>query len=251
MAESSTVQLGMILFDKLTQLDLSGPYEVLARVPGVAAHLVAGGLAPVRSDTGLAFIPTVTFEDCPALDIVCVPGGPGVNEAVLDSRLLDFIASQAEHARYVTSVCSGALVLGAAGLLAGRRATTHWASLDFLPAFGATPVNERICVDGNVITGGGVTAGIDFGLYLACRLAGDEVAQRIQLYLEYAPEPPFSAGSPGAAPAQVVAAYREAAAGMLAQRAEAVKAAARMLPAARSGHESARSSAAADGGGGA
>jgi cyclohexyl-isocyanide hydratase len=229
MAENPPSQVGLILFERLTQLDLTGPHEVLARVPGVATHLVAGGSAPVRSDTGLAIIPTATFEDCPALDVVCVPGGPGVNEAMLDPSLLDFISRQAEHARYVTSVCTGALVLGAAGLLAGRRATTHWASMQFLSAFGARPVDERVCIDGNLITGGGVTAGIDFGLYLAARLAGDDAAQRIQLELEYAPEPPFSAGSPSTAPSAVVRAYREAAGGGLERRAAAVDEAARRL----------------------
>jgi cyclohexyl-isocyanide hydratase len=238
MAADSTVEIGLVLFDRLTQLDLTGPYEILARVPGVDVHVVAAGRDPVRSDTGLAIVPTATFDDCPALDVICVPGGPGVNEAMLDRRLVDFVASQAEDARWITSVCSGALVLGAAGLLAGRRATTHWASMEFLPAFGATPVDERVCIDGNVITGGGVTAGIDFGLLLAARLAGRQVAERIQLSLEYTPRPPFSAGTPSEAPSQVVAAYREAADEGLAQRAKAVNEAAARLVNSRARHQS-------------
>jgi cyclohexyl-isocyanide hydratase len=219
----------MVLFQNLTQLDLTGPFEVLSRVPEVAVHLVARTSAPVRSDTGLSLIPTTTIAECPALDVVFVPGGPGVNDAILDSDLLAFVSRQAASARYVTSVCSGALVLGAAGLLQGRRAATHWASVDFLASFGARVADARVCVDGNVITGGGVTAGIDFGLYLASVLAGEEVAQQIQLYLEYAPEPPFTAGSPKTAPADVVEAYWVAAGPMLQRRAEAVRTAAAKL----------------------
>src|SRR2546423_5492445 len=191
MSDTGPTQIGMVLFQNLTQLDLTGPFEVLCRVPDVAVHLVASTSSPVRSDTGLSLVPTTTFAECPALDVVFVPGGPGVNDAILDADLLAFISRQAASARYVTSVCSGALVLGAAGLLQGRSAATHWASVDFLASFGATVADARVCVDGNVITGGGVTAGIDFGLYLTSVLAGEDVAQRIQLYLEYAPEPPF------------------------------------------------------------
>src|SRR2546426_6757568 len=198
------VDIGFVLFPNLTQLDLTGPWEALARVPGARTHLVAKTLAPVLSDTGLSLVPTVAFSECPDLDVVCVPGGPGVNEAMLDDEVIAFLRRQAANARYVTSVCSGALVLGAAGLLRGYLATTHWASMEFLESFGATPVDIRVCVDRNRITGGGVTAGIDFGLHLASLLAGEEVAQRIQLSLEYAPQPPFHAGSPATAPVAVV-----------------------------------------------
>jgi cyclohexyl-isocyanide hydratase len=228
---TAATQVGMVLFPGLTQLDLTGPYEVLSRVPGVAMHLVAATLSPIRSDTGLSILPTTTFAECPPLDVVCVPGGPGVNDAMLDAELVEFLARQASAARYVTSVCSGALVLGAAGVLRGRHAATHWASVEFLDTFGATSSHQRVCVDGNVITGGGVTAGIDFGLYLASVLAGEETAQRIQLSLEYAPEPPFNAGSPRTAPAAVVEAYRAGAASVLGRRAEAVRAAAAKLEA--------------------
>ncbi len=229
MTESAATQIGMILFDQLTQLDLTGPFEVLSRVPGVNVHVVAQTTSPVRSDSGLSIVPTTTFEDCPQVDVLCVPGGHGVNDATLDEGLLGFVRRQAGEARYVTSICSGALILGAAGLLQGRHAATHWASVAFLSSFGAIPADERVCIDGNLITGGGVTAGIDFGLYLAGLLAGGEAAQRIQLSLEYAPEPPFAAGSPNTAPSHVLASYRATAAPMLKRRSEAVRVAARRL----------------------
>jgi cyclohexyl-isocyanide hydratase len=229
MNDTAATHVGLILFERLTQLDLTGPFEVLARVPGVSVHLVAKSLSAVRSDTGLAILPSTTFDDCPPLDVICVPGGPGVNEAMLDQDVIDFVRRQAAHARYVTSVCSGALILGSAGLLTGHQAATHWASVEFLASFGALPMDRRVCVDGNLITGGGVTAGIDFGLNLATLLSSPETAQRIQLYLEYAPEPPFASGSPRTAPPPVVAAYLTAAAPMLEQRAEAVRTAADRL----------------------
>jgi len=227
--DRSDTQIGFVGFQNLTQLDLTGPYETLARLPGARVHLIAKSLEPIRSDTGLAILPTVSFRDCPALDLVCVPGGPGVNEAMLDEETLTFLREKASTAKYVTSVCSGALVLGAAGLLRGYRATTHWASLQFLSRFGAIPVRERICVDRNRVTGGGVTAGIDFGLYVAAQLGGQAVAERIQLYLEYAPAPQFSAGTPETAPQEVRDAYAQGAAGMMDRRAAAVERAAAAL----------------------
>jgi cyclohexyl-isocyanide hydratase len=205
---------------------LTGPFEVLSRVPGVHVDLVARDGAAVVSDTGLRLTPTTTFAACPRLDVICVPGGPGVNAAILDSDLVDFVRRQATGARFVTSVCAGALVLGAAGLLVGRRAATHWAAVDFLDSFGAVASNERVCTDGDLVTGGGVTAGIDFGLSLAARLAGDEIAQRIQLTLEYAPQPPFDSGTPATASARVVEEYRTRNAAVLQERATAVRAAA-------------------------
>lgn len=222
-------EVGLLLFPNLTQLDLTGPFEVLARVPGVRVHLVARTLERVKSDTGLFLTPTVTFRECPDLDVICVPGGPGVNDLMLDDEVLAFLRGQGARARYVTSVCSGALVLGAAGLLRGYRATTHWASMGFLESFGATPVNSRVCIDRNRITGGGVTAGIDFGLYLASVIANEETAQRIQLSMEYAPLPPFDSGLPKTAPAKVVDAYQKLAAPMIDRRREAVTTAAARL----------------------
>jgi cyclohexyl-isocyanide hydratase len=221
--------IGFLLFERLTQLDLTGPFEVLARIPNATVHLIAKTMEPVRSDVGLVLTPTVTLATCPTLDVLCVPGGPGVNDVLIDADLLEFVRRQGAQVRFLTSTCSGALVLGAAGLLDGCRATTHWASLDLLASFGATPMKTRVCVDGNRVTGGGVTAGIDFGLYLAGQLAGKETAERIQLYLEYAPEPPFAAGSPDTAPAKVMSAYNDLAAPMLRQRAERVAQAAALL----------------------
>jgi cyclohexyl-isocyanide hydratase len=158
----------------------------------------------VISERGLSIVPTATFDEVPALDILCVPGGPGVNAMMENDTLLEFLRTQGEHARYVTSVCTGALLLGAAGLLQGYRATTHWLSLDLLPLFGAIPVSERVVIDRNRITGGGVTAGIDFGLVVARELFGAAVAEEIQLLLEYDPKPPFRSGSRDTASPSVV-----------------------------------------------
>jgi len=194
----------MVLFPGLTQLDLAGPYEVLARMPGTTVHLVADTLAPVRTERGLTITPDATFDDVPPLDMICVPGGPGVDPLMEDARLLGFLQSQAQRARYVTSVCTGALLLGAAGLLQGYRATTHWLSLDLLPLFGAVPVKERVVIDRNRLTGGGVTAGIDLGLAVAAELCGRGVAEEIQLTIEYDPAPPFQSGSPRTAPPEVL-----------------------------------------------
>jgi cyclohexyl-isocyanide hydratase len=198
----------MVLFPNLTHLDLAGPFEVFGRISGATVRAVAATREPVRSDTGLAWLPDLTFAEAPAFDVICVPGGPGVNPAMEDEATLRWLAAQAVGARFVTSVCTGSLVLGAAGLLRGYRATTHWMSHDFLPLLGATPVAERVVVDHDRITGGGVTAGIDFGLTVAAALAGVESAKRIQLMLEYDPAPPFDAGSPTRADAATVAAVR-------------------------------------------
>ncbi|MFI5399973.1 MAG: DJ-1/PfpI family protein [SAR324 cluster bacterium] len=200
-----TLHVGLLLFPELTQLDLTGPYEVFARMPDTQVHLVAEHSSPVRSDQGLTLVPTGTFASVPALDLVCVPGGTGIVHAIESAATLAFLRSQAETARYVTSVCTGALVLGAAGLLRGYRATTHWMSLDLLPLLGAIPVPDRIVMDRNRVTCGGVTAGIDFALRVAAELFSPAVAEGIQLTIEYDPEPPFRAGSPRTAPAEVVA----------------------------------------------
>jgi cyclohexyl-isocyanide hydratase len=217
------LHIGFVVYPGITQLDMTGPFEVFARIPGAEVHLAWKTLDPIRSDTGLILTPTVTFEECPDLDVVCVPGGPGVNALLDDGAVLSFVRGKAATARYVTSVCTGALLLGAAGLLAGRKAATHWASREFLPAFGATPVADRVCIDGHLITGGGVTAGIDFGLLLAAELAGEPTAERIQLFMEYDPSPPFSAGSAQTAPPAVVADCLEAMQGSLAERRAAVE----------------------------
>ncbi|CAH2600113.1 Isonitrile hydratase [Rhodovastum atsumiense] len=217
------IHIGLLLFPDLTQLDLTGPYEVFRKTPGIVTHLLAPGLEPVRAESGLRLLPDTTFADCPPLDVICVPGGPGVNAAMEDEELLRFLRAQATGARYVTSVCTGALVLGAAGLLQGRRATTHWTVHDLLAAFGAIPVQERVVRDGNLVTGGGVTAGIDFALTLVAELLGASVAQSVQLGLEYAPAPPFQAGTPQTAPAEILQAVRARGAAMRARREEIIK----------------------------
>ena len=224
-----TLDIGFLLFPRLTQLDLTGPWEFLSRVPDARAQLVWKTREPVASDTGLTIAPTASFADCPRLDVLCVPGGPGINALLNDAAVVSFVRRQGSEARYVTSVCTGALLLGAAGLLQGYKAATHWAAMEFLPAFGAIPVEQRVCVDRNRITGGGVTAGIDFGLALVAELAGPDAAQQMQLGLEYDPAPPFSAGSPGKSPAEIVARYRAAGAAMRNERAAAVATAAARL----------------------
>ena len=201
--------VGLLVFPRVQQLDLTGPYEVFASMPETRVELISKTLEAVVSATGLILTPTVTFATCPQLDVLCVPGGAGVNALLTDSETLTFVKRQASGARYVTSVCTGALVLGAAGLLQGKRATTHWAALDLLAAFGAIPTQGRVVRDGTLLTGGGVTAGIDFALTLAAELAGQAAAEAVQLGLEYAPAPPFSAGTPDAAPSDVVRVIRQ------------------------------------------
>jgi cyclohexyl-isocyanide hydratase len=229
MAAMPPFRIGLLLFPEITQLDMTGPYEVFTKLPGAEVHLLWKTLAPVRANGGMQIVPTTTFAACPQLDVVCVPGGGGMNALLGDEETLAFLKRQAAAARYVTSVCTGALVLGAAGLLKGRRAATHWMSRDMLKAFGATPVAERVVIDGNVITGGGVTAGIDFALKLAAEAFGEDVAKSIQLGIEYDPAPPFDAGSPEGAGPEIVARAQSAAAGRQAERAAAVAAAAGRL----------------------
>lgn len=223
------MRIGYLLFPRLTQLDLTGAYEVLARLPDVESVLVAPTRESVWSDTGMAFTPDATYADAASLDVIVVPGGPGATEAMTDPATLDFVSHAGERAVWVTSVCTGALVLGAAGLLRGYRATTHWASMELLPYFGATPVHERVVIDRNRVSGGGVTAGIDFGLTLAAEIAGRAVAEEIQLNLEYAPAPPFSAGTPETAPADVVARYHAGRTQLHQRRVEHAQDAARRL----------------------
>jgi len=227
--------IGFVLMPGVTQLDLTGPYEVFARLPGAELHLLWKTLDPVRSDRGLALLPTTTFADCPPLDLICVPGGPGVNALLTDREMLRFLRRIAGKARFVTSVCTGSLLLGAAGLLAGRRATCHWTSRELLREFAAIPTDARVVVDGHVITGGGVTAGIDFALRVIAEIRGQDTAEKIQLSMEYDPQPPFQAGSIKTARPTVVDAVRHAAGPMLAERAAAVRQASKALVAAYSG----------------
>lgn len=192
-----------VLFPNVTQLDLTGPLQVLHRLPGASTQIVAKTPAPVPSDCGVSLVPTTTFAACEDVDLLCIPGGFGVAEAIGDAETLAFVRDAAARARYVTSVCTGAFVLGAAGLLRGKRATTHWAYHELLPLVSAIPERARVVRDGNVITGAGVTAGLDFAFAVLADVAGAEVAQSIQLGLEYDPEPPFPSGSPDRAPRQV------------------------------------------------
>ena len=203
---ASQRRIGMLIFPRLTQLDMTGPYEVLARLPNTVVDLVARTRDPVTTDRGMQILPTVTYADCPPLDVVMVPGGPGQQDLMEDEAALEFLRKVAASAKYVTSVCTGSLVLGAAGLLKGKRATCHWAAIDHLALLGAIPVREKVVVDGHIVTGAGVTSGIDFALTLAAMLEGEQVAREIQLQIEYDPAPPFNSGSPNtAAPAMLEA----------------------------------------------
>jgi cyclohexyl-isocyanide hydratase len=206
---SAPLRIGLLLFPKVTQLDLTGPLKVFSSLPGAKVHLIWKRIEPVPSDSVLALTPTVTFADCPQLDVICVPGGVGTDDMVNDEEMLDFLRRQAEGAKYVTSVCTGSLILGSAGLLRGYRATTHWTAMELLAPFGATPAKTRVCIDRNRVTGGGVTAGIDFALTLVSLLTDRQTAEAIQLRLEYNPAPPFNAGSPNTAPPEILALLKE------------------------------------------
>ena len=222
-------QIGLLLFPDVTQLPLTGPYEIFIKFPDTDVHLLWKTLDPVTAGGGMRRLPTTTLAESPQLDLICAPGGAGMNPLLNDEETLGFVRRQASEARYVTSVCTGSLVLGAAGLLRGKRATTHWMSLSMLAAFGCEPAAERVVVDGNVITGGGVTAGIDFVLTVAGELFGAEAARRIQFGIEYDPQPPFDAGTPERADASVVAAVRDAAAARQGEREAAIRRAAARL----------------------
>ncbi len=200
----------MLLYPRFQQLDLTGPFEVLARFQELKIHLVWKTRDPVQDVNGLRLLPTCTFEDCPKADILFVPGGPGQISLMEDAQVLAFLRGQAEGADYVTSVCTGSLVLAAAGLLTGYRATCHWLSLDQLGFFGVVPVKERVVTDRNRMTGAGVTSGIDFALTLVASLFGEERAKRAQLAMEYDPKPPFIGGTPESASPQLVESLREA-----------------------------------------
>jgi len=226
---AAPLNIGILLYPNVTQLDATGPAQVLCRVPGAKLHMIWKTCDPVPTDAGFSIVPTTSFADCPQLDVICVPGGGGQVELMTDPETLNFLRKQAAGARYVTSVCTGSLVLGAAGLLKGYRSACHWAWLDMLKDFGAIPVAERVVRDRNRISGGGVTAGIDFGLTVAAELAGEEVAKSIQLVLEYDPQPPFDSGSPEKAGAERVKRIRERLAPLLQSRRRAnAEAAARM-----------------------
>lgn len=210
---TAPMNIVFVLFPDVTQLDFTGPLQVLSRLPGARVHIAAASMAPVATDATLTLNPTATFADCPSADVLVIPGGFGVDEAMNDPALIAFVKREGARARYVTSVCTGAFILGAAGLLKGKRATTHWAWHEALALVGATPVKARVVRDGNLFTGGGVTAGIDFALTLAAEIAGEETARAIQLALEYDPSPPFDAGAPEKAAPEALAAMERRYAG--------------------------------------
>jgi cyclohexyl-isocyanide hydratase len=205
---TTQIHIGFLIYPGVTQLDATGPAQILSRVPGAVIHMIWKTRDPVPTDAGFSINPTDDFATCPDLDVICVPGGIGQRPLMADAEVLAFLAREGEQARYVTSVCSGSLLLGAAGLLKGYRSACHWAFREALPMFGAEPVAERIVRDRNRMSGGGVTAGIDFGLALAAELAGEDVAKEIQLFVEYNPAPPFDAGSPESAGLELEARVR-------------------------------------------
>ena len=206
----TAIDIGFLVFPKVTQLDLMGPAQVLSRVPGAKVHLAWKALEPVETDVGFTINPTVTFEDCPQFDVLCAPGGIGVVDQLNDVTTMDFLRRQGAGARYVTSVCNGSLLLGAAGLIDGYKSACHWMWLHYLPQFGAEPVAARVVRDRNRLSGGGVTSGIDFAFTLASELAGEEAARMIQLGLEYDPRPPLDSGSPEKAGTERVSRARAA-----------------------------------------
>jgi cyclohexyl-isocyanide hydratase len=196
--------VGMLLFPGMTQLDLTGPFEVLARLPGCRVEIVAKEAGPIVTDKGLVISADRDFASAPQYDLIAVPGGPGTDDAILDGETVSFVRQQAAGARFILGICTGSLLLGAAGLLVGRRSGGHWQARDLLTQFGAIVSNDRMTVDGNIYTAGGVTSGIDMALHVAAVIAGDEVAQQLQLQIEYDPEPPFKAGTPYLAPPAIV-----------------------------------------------
>ncbi|GAO12200.1 hypothetical protein TPA0598_10_01700 [Streptomyces lydicamycinicus] len=203
------MQLAILLYDRFTTLDAVGPYETLSRLPGAEAVFVGERTGPYRNDLGsLGLVADATLDQVTAPDILVVPGGPGQVAHMTDGPLHEWLRAVDTHTTWTTSVCTGSLLLAAAGLLTGRRATSHWLALDQLPAFGAEPTGERVVFDGKYVTAAGVSSGIDMGLALAGRIAGDTAAQTIQLGIEYDPQPPYDAGSPDKAPAEVVASLR-------------------------------------------
>ncbi|WP_338828995.1 DJ-1/PfpI family protein [Bradyrhizobium sp. 27S5] len=217
------LRIGSLLFEGVDQIDLTGPFEVLSRIPNSTYRIYGKTLEPVRDIKGLRLTPDATLADAPPLDVLHVPGGFGQEALMEDGEVLDWIRAQAAGACRIFSVCTGALICGAAGLLRGRRATTHWASFHLLPFFGAVPVNERVVVDGSYVFAAGVTAGIDGALRLAAELRGDDVARAIQLYMAYAPEPPFNSGTPETAPPEILQQTRQATRAITAQREETAR----------------------------
>lgn len=217
------LQVGILIFPELDQLDFTGPFEVLVRMPDSKLHLLWKTTEPIKDMMGLVLQPTTALRDAPPLDVLVVPGGYGQQALMEDEEVIGYVREAGERARYVVSVCTGALILGAAGLLKGYQATTHWTAVSLLGLLGATHVDQRVVVDRNRVTCGGVTSGIDGALTLVSLLRGEQAAQEIQLYMEYSPAPPFKSGSPGSAPAPVLEAVRKRAEKMFLARSETCK----------------------------
>lgn len=211
-------QIGMLIFPDMTNLDFAAPLEVFARMPNTEVHILAKDRSAIKTDVGSFVLPTMAIGEEPPLNLIFVGGGPGINALLEDEEILRFVAEKGLEADWVTSVCTGALVLGAAGLLRGYKAATHWTAMEALRPFGAQPTDKRVVVDRNRITGGGVTAGMDFALTIVALLHGDTVAQSMQLAMEYDPEPPFQSGSPKVAPPAIVERVRTGAAALTADR---------------------------------
>jgi len=228
MAETKPLTIAFLLYPNVTQLDLTGPAQFLSRI-GATLHYVAKTAAPVPTDAGFSIVPTATFDEVTEAGILCVPGGISCVEVIEDDETLEWVRRVGEGADWVTSVCTGSLILGAAGLLRGYRAGCHWAWREHLPLFGAEPVAERVVFDRNRVTGGGVTAGIDFALALIAAIRGEAHARVIQLALEYDPAPPFDSGSPARAAPDTVAIYRKRMEALAPGRAERIRAAAGRL----------------------
>jgi cyclohexyl-isocyanide hydratase len=225
----TTIHIVFALFDRLTHLDFTAPHEMFSAVPGARVVVASLGGRDIRSDSGLTFTGLADLTGVEACDVLCLPGGSGTNAAMLDEAFMYEIRRLGKHAKYVTSVCTGALVLGAAGLLRGKRATTYWAEREVLQQFGAKVEDARVVRDGNVITGGGVTAGLDFALVVIAEIFGRATAEYVQLRLEYAPAPPFEAGRAESAPAEAATRVRRDLSDLLAADKAAVAEAARRL----------------------
>jgi cyclohexyl-isocyanide hydratase len=223
--EQKPFTIGMIAFDQMTNLDFVGPFDILSRVRAARTIVLAKSPEPITTDSKYRLLPEMRLADAPELDMIFIPGGPGSTALMEDAEMLAFLRDRAPRAKWVTSVCTGALVLGAAGLLKGYKAATHWSAMHILPVLGATPVKQRVVIDRNRVTGGGVTAGIDFGLTLIAHIWGEDQAKLIQMGNEYDPKPPFDAGNPDRAP-EVAARYRELTKGMTGAREAAAKRAA-------------------------
>jgi cyclohexyl-isocyanide hydratase len=217
-AAETHLRIGSLLFEGIDQIDFTGPFEVLSRIPNSTFRSYAKTRDPIADMKGLRILPDATLDEAEPLDVVHIPGGFGQEAVMDDEAVLGWVKRHAENATIVFSVCTGALVCGAAGLLVGKRATTHWASFHLLPWFGAIPVDERVVIDGRFVSAAGVTAGIDGALRVAALLRGDEAAQAIQLYMQYAPEPPFDAGTPERAPRPIFEKLRDSVAAMTARR---------------------------------